>query len=548
MPLDRGCRCDSFNRLIADQVWLLMTIVAFGRRAAKIITEASVILRRQVPIRFDEPVRSWFGGLPQMQHTVAWPRAATNGAALNFIAQICCADLPKDIWGGRGPREGWLLLFADYRQLNDAEEDESLVQVLHINRLGPERHPPAAPFLRSILNRLTPSEDDDGHDANKPPATYRRWPLDIIKQTAPPPPPETEDDWWAPMPIALEEVYGAPVDQEAIGNLAQGEPRPRTWRAALTMVDELINTFDVREVPTVKRSEEGSDWWYEPEPFCRALNDLPKGIPSNWEPGWLEKIKAQAAASLAREVARADAVEAWLNEHASEPSTQAYSVYKSELEGARRWLPHGEAVIAGLAPYSGEAGEAALAQEIQQDFKRHAEWVERMRVVLRDMQAQIKKHRIDAEMPDGAWQALKAKLTSEKTEYWSNCYSDGSGMWRLKRCLLDYGKPHIGNEPREGLLDTYARNADSLASIPPEIRAALEPKLRWSNVPHRMGGPCDPIQGCTSRDDGDLLFQIASDEAMGWVWADLGTLCVYVNPADLKLRRFGQLNVRLEGG
>jgi hypothetical protein len=34
----------------------------------------SVILRRQVPIRFDEEPRSWLGGLPRMPAEVDWPR------------------------------------------------------------------------------------------------------------------------------------------------------------------------------------------------------------------------------------------------------------------------------------------------------------------------------------------------------------------------------------------------------------------------------------------------------------------------------------------
>jgi uncharacterized protein YwqG len=525
-----------------------MSVVALRRTAHESKIEASVILRRQVPIRFGETARSWFGGLPQMPRTVAWPRASTNGAALNFIAQICCADLPKQLWGGRGPRDGWLLLFADYRQLNDSEDDDSLVQVLHTNRLGPERSPPGQTFLRSVMNRLTTSADDDGaEDANKPPVIYRRWPIDIVVQNVPPLPPAPENEWdweWCPLPFTLEELYGAPVDDRTIGDMARAEPRPRTWRAALHMVEELINHFKVHEFPRFKENDDGSWTKLEPERICHALNDPPKEIPSDWKPGWLEKVKAKAAASLAGQLSSIQELEAWLDEQASERSTSQ----RERLADARQWLPHGEAVIAGLAPYTGADGEVALAKEIERDFKRHANWVVAMRVVLAEMGAHIRKHRLDADLPDGEWQALKAKLMSETTEYWSNCYGDGSAMWRHVQSLFDFGKRHIGDEPREGLLDTYTRSAASQVSIPPEIRAELEPKLRYTNVPHRMGGPCDPIQGSATPDDGDMLFQIASDEAMGWVWADLGTLCVYVDPADLKARRFGQVSVRLEGG
>ena len=77
----------------------------------------SVILLRQVPIRYDEPARSWLGGLPRLPEDVAWPRSEA-GAPLQFVAQVCCADLPKGMWGGIGPRDGWLLLFVDCYSLH----------------------------------------------------------------------------------------------------------------------------------------------------------------------------------------------------------------------------------------------------------------------------------------------------------------------------------------------------------------------------------------------------------------------------------------------
>src|SRR5712671_1691221 len=93
--------------------------------------QASVVLRRQVPIRFDEPARSWFGGLPQMPDNIPWPRVAkgvAKRAPLHFIAQIACGDLPKQIWHGRGPRDGWLLLFVDVLQMED--DSEGLLSLL----------------------------------------------------------------------------------------------------------------------------------------------------------------------------------------------------------------------------------------------------------------------------------------------------------------------------------------------------------------------------------------------------------------------------------
>lgn len=121
----------------------------FGRRDE---SQASVILRRQVPIRFDERARSWLGGLPQMPDHIPWPRTDRNGAPLHFIAQIACADLPDRIWKGRGPRDGWLLLFVDVLQMEETG-DGGLVKVLHVHKLGSEREPPEdMPTVRHALS------------------------------------------------------------------------------------------------------------------------------------------------------------------------------------------------------------------------------------------------------------------------------------------------------------------------------------------------------------------------------------------------------------
>ena len=43
------------------------------------------------------------------------------------------------------------------------------------------------------------------------------------------------------------------------------------------------------------------------------------------------------------------------------------------------------------------------------------------------------------------------------------------------------------------------------------------------------------------------LFQIFSDDAMGWTWGDLGALFVYLRPFDLKVRRFRRAYAWLDG-
>jgi len=94
------------------------------------------------------------------------------------------------------------------------------------------------------------------------------------------------------------------------------------------------------------------------------------------------------------------------------------------------------------------------------------------------------------------------------------------------------------------------RDAAARAVIPPAILAEIEPKLRnigISRAPHRMGGPRDVVQSYASRADDDLLFQIFSDDAMGWMWRDLGALFVYLRPFNLKVRRFKRVYAWIDG-
>src|SRR5262245_18335687 len=222
--------------------------------------QASVILRRQVPIRFDEPARSWLGGLPQMPDNIPWPRVA-KGAPLHFVAQIACGDLPKQIWNGRGPRDGWLLLFVEVLQMEDdsegllsllaeawqGEEDDSerrLIRMLHIDRLGPERQPPDdMPTVRHAMSDYIGRFEPEIRDGV--PKLWRRWPIDLIVQPVPAPP--NDDSGWEPAEVTGAELYGAPEDEENIDHFADAEPRPLTWRGALYVIEALLRTFSKDE-------------------------------------------------------------------------------------------------------------------------------------------------------------------------------------------------------------------------------------------------------------------------------------------------------------
>jgi len=168
--------------------------------------------------------------------------------------------------------------------------------------------------------------------------------------------------------------------------------------------------------------------------------------------------------------------------------------------------------------------------------------------VLESLRARILGKDLDAPLGADDWSSLKAELTASPTEYWNNW----SGALRMKSrdTLLDYAGPYVEMALREDVLDLYTRDPASRPAIPPAILAQIEPKLRSisiSHAPHRMGGPRDVLQGYADPADDDLLFQIFSDDAMRWMWGDVGALFVYLKPRDLRLRWFRRIYAWIDG-
>lgn len=151
----------------------------FGRArrdAPRHINEnVTAVLKRQIPVR-DEPPRSWIGGLPMLPDEIDWPRQSSRAhpdkgeIPLNFLAQIACADFPADLWGGLGPRHGWLVFFAP-RPGDGPRGDFSPMTVLHTSELGRERQAPAD------KQPVAAARYTEGY---YPGPLYRRCPVDIV--------------------------------------------------------------------------------------------------------------------------------------------------------------------------------------------------------------------------------------------------------------------------------------------------------------------------------------------------------------------------------
>ncbi len=67
----------------------------------------------QIPPRDAILTTSWLGGRPRLPAGLDWPQI--DGEPADFLAQIDCAALPRDLWSGLGPREGALAFFIHRR-------------------------------------------------------------------------------------------------------------------------------------------------------------------------------------------------------------------------------------------------------------------------------------------------------------------------------------------------------------------------------------------------------------------------------------------------
>lgn len=86
----------------------------------------AAILSPTVPIARVGLRRSWLGGRPHLPPGTPWPEH--EGVRLIFYAGIDLSELPPAVWGGRGPRDGWLILF-----LNPVTNEP---HCLHVNSIG----------------------------------------------------------------------------------------------------------------------------------------------------------------------------------------------------------------------------------------------------------------------------------------------------------------------------------------------------------------------------------------------------------------------------
>jgi hypothetical protein len=158
-----------------------------------------------VPLAAGENYRSWLGGCPHLPEPFSWPQR--DGKPLHFLGQIDCAALPPDIWGGLGPRTGWLAFFVGMAERICAE-------VIHAPQLGPKRTPPAKSrfyFLPSMLGAVPEVYDEIPH-----------WPVDVVA-------------WADGAPDPYQSIVKNPALHPEI-DLGQAQFQPYDWDTFLALL------------------------------------------------------------------------------------------------------------------------------------------------------------------------------------------------------------------------------------------------------------------------------------------------------------------------
>lgn len=461
------------------------------------VTEnVSVVLRRQVPPRSEAP-RSWLGGLPMMPPHVEWPRSVSaevperGERPLHFVAQVACADLPPQLWGGLGPRHGWLLLFIDPNHFEPLGPDA--LHVMHIEALGPER---AAPVDLGPV-------DDGEHRFSKDyeyyrspadiPSTYRRWPVDLVAVADEAL--EEEDDLVRDTPSNLEMLLheGLPVTHRA-----PRDPQPFTWRGALYV----LNVIE--------------------RPLAKPLSSL--------------KLDKSFVSRLHRLGRPAKTILAEFDERVAE-----FAI--------RRDVRAGRAALAAFLER--HPTPDAIIDHLREAYRQYLAWrVSTCERIARE-RASILTHDLDTLMPVAAWKALKKRLQRNTFRYFTT-----------RPVSIGDKRPHVVLQERIGIFpDRYAANFEIVADyyvdarlrklIPPSVLSKFEPYYRCltSNLPHRMGGyhDVDVQWGVPDGPTEDLrLFQIASDGAMNWWWADIGAYYVVIDTKSLRRGDFSKARLCMD--
>jgi hypothetical protein len=468
----------------------------------------TAVLRRQVPLR-DAPPRSWLGGLPMMPDGIEWPRGVSEEnpqageVPLHFLAQIACEDLPADLWGGLGPRTGWLLFFIN---ANDGTaEGEGMRRVLYTTERGTERQPPFD--CGPVHDKVYTGGSYNWLEKDDVPSFWRRWPVDIVTM---------------PNALTLHEEDGS------------------TWKTASP--DNLSDIL-YADVPYSKTEFAGPMPRLRPLTFGQA-RDAVVALAQSLR----YKVRAPVD-DAARDLLLADGGHARLMADLDANRERLAALPPEGLEPQQvRRIAFLDAAIPEFAAMDAEGVLTSIAD-------RHEEWLAWRETIAGgcdQIAAMLAKSDTAAPLTEDYWQQLQASFAGKHFDHLELRHSrfrDGDFPVSLMspRDMIELKLPKgMDQIAIEYYLDPARRD-----QLPADWAASQEPAWRalYNNRPHRMGGYHDALQSEPIEDPAFgqmLLMQIATDDAMDWCWGDGGVYFFWIRPEHLEACDFSGVEVWLE--
>ena len=465
---------------------------------AAVSESVSVVLRRQVPPGAAESARSWLGGLPRMPDGVEWPRSISSEnpqqgeRPLHFLAQICCADLPRELWGGLGPREGWLLVFIDPNQ--GCPDGSDAFCIMHLPQLGRERKAPSD--LGPVHDGVYGGGSYDWLPKDEVPSTWRRWPVDLVSY------PNVlhrnaHYNFATPKGFAETLYDGAPVfpyeDLEAV--------RPYTVGQALRAVHRLA-----KRMRTERRAKA--------DQHAHAVLR---------EKGSLDPLRESLTIQLAAAVAMAE----------SDYRTQT-------VDGLKR----------ALALVDACDTVTQLAQRLEDDLAQWKRWRLSIAEDCDEVAAQLAGWPPEMPLSPDDWAQLQSRFDGKEfLGFELSATRDGGAEQLELRERSEQASLTIPEGTTEEALADWL-NPETRSRVPADRLSDLEAAARSlrSNRPHRMGGYHDGVQSDAIEGPQDplLLLQISSDNGMDWCWGDVGAYYFWIRPQHLDAGDFSGVEMRLE--
>ena len=454
---------------------------------------------------------------------VEWPRGVNpekrdaGEVPLHFIAQVCCADLPTELWGGLGPRDGWLLLFVNGNTCDN--EDRGTWKVLHVSELGAERFPPSdiGPIHDGMYTGST--------EWTLRETVYPRWPVDVVRV-----PNELRVEGGrslaAPKDFASILYEGQSVSPED-GNPPKVEPF--TWRCVTEALDQMI--AELRK-PL-------------PEQTGRYRRQMREKL---CEPGAFEDI----VPALERREA-----EFWQKYGASLNEPEPSDLDPRERTRRANMRANAERREAGIrdvaALLAANPTPAALIDRLNEEDADG--WRAEAADHLDGCRSSVAGELLDSAITPEDWEMAKQELGAPDREIWALAWGHAEGstlpvtVERRKLSVMERLAPILAITNR-AVATRYYLDASKRTLIPADTLAALEAGWRqlYDNRPHRMGGYHDGLQSDAQPGPADtlLLMQFATDYPMHWLWGDCGAVYCFIRPDDLEAKAWDRAEFHLE--